>query len=801
MLLQHNLISGWRNILKYKTQNIISVLCLSVGTVFFAVVIWFVIGVWNTDISVIFDDSTKSAMIYDECGEIASLEPEELRIIQQLPSVKELNYANFICDAASIKDDNGNIYNAGAPIYIVSPNWCKMHKFKSATTGKRFDTLKNGTLLMVDRTSNQYFSKELNPVGFEVQIVPKRRVDDVIDTSASLDALEGYYLVDDGTGENHLVNDYGYCVGTIYVTVNDDSSFEEFEKEMKRLLPDRKIVFIDNDSRERRILFLTVFFVLILLGSSVLVIGLSGYLKMQIQLFALRSKELALRRCNGAKPLHLFMLLVAELLIIFLIVTVMAILMTLGIAEYLLPRLAVVGAMRYVNLNIFDIFNIETAIVIVTFLVSVIISWMSVRKIVSAPLGETAGRSYSSKTAKHSVMQTVQYFVATMLMFIVTLAFMAIYYVANEKEYANSPDYYKEVAFVGDMSFDCNNCQPHLQSAERIGKMKSIRWITTDSLSRDLVAPFKDSYETGEHLYSYEATVLTPQAAAIMHMKVEAESNGRREYSMIMSPVYAPVSEAEQIARDLNLDYKYERSIYTLPSGVEYVRLGYSHVLDNDKCQGFCKDVYIIRSDREWNADDWSNIDIGGVTMNATLIQAKPGKYNDLCEELNNVAHQLNPSLPVDYEVKWPSAYETWFKELIVVNLVLQLCYLLTFISIISVVLSVFSSVSLETRGRQKEVAIRKVNGAKTKNIVLLFCRYHIVTLSIAFVIALVVASAILVTLSMFTNNGADFTDMTYLLIPYGISISVITIITFCTIWRKIYEIAHLNPSEMIKKE
>ena len=38
LLLKHHLIAGWRNILKYKVQNIISVLCLAVGTVMFAVV-------------------------------------------------------------------------------------------------------------------------------------------------------------------------------------------------------------------------------------------------------------------------------------------------------------------------------------------------------------------------------------------------------------------------------------------------------------------------------------------------------------------------------------------------------------------------------------------------------------------------------------------------------------------------------------------------------------------------------------------------------------------------------------------
>ena len=47
LLLKHHLIAGWRNILKYKVQNIISVLCLAVGTVMFAVVFWIFWSNWS----------------------------------------------------------------------------------------------------------------------------------------------------------------------------------------------------------------------------------------------------------------------------------------------------------------------------------------------------------------------------------------------------------------------------------------------------------------------------------------------------------------------------------------------------------------------------------------------------------------------------------------------------------------------------------------------------------------------------------------------------------------------------------
>ena len=47
LLLKHHLIAGWRNILKYKVQNIISVLCLAVGITVFSVVLWLVMAASN----------------------------------------------------------------------------------------------------------------------------------------------------------------------------------------------------------------------------------------------------------------------------------------------------------------------------------------------------------------------------------------------------------------------------------------------------------------------------------------------------------------------------------------------------------------------------------------------------------------------------------------------------------------------------------------------------------------------------------------------------------------------------------
>ena len=60
---------------------------------------------------------------------------------------------------------------------------------------------------------------------------------------------------------------------------------------------------------------------------------------------------------------------------------------------------------------------------------------------------------------------------------------------------------------------------------------------------------------------------------------------------------------------------------------------------------------------------------------------------------------------------------------------------LLAIISILLVVLSVYSAISMDTVSRQKEVAIRKINGATPKVIAFMFGRVYIIQFILAYMI------------------------------------------------------------------
>ena len=183
------------------------------------------------------------------------------------------------------------------------------------------------------------------------------------------------------------------------------------------------------------------------------------------------------------------------------------------------------------------------------------------------------------------------------------------------------------------------------------------------------------------------------------------------------------------------------------------------------------------------------------------MLYPKNGDVNALQEDINRLCHELDPMIPADVDMTPITLYQAQFRDLEMYRLLFQICTLLTIISIICIVLTVYSSVSLETRGRQKEVAIRKINGAKTRQIVMLFSRYYIMTLVIAFCLVLVVGTFLAIITTYISNSYPTDEETSVIILALLISIVSVAATTWFTIWHRIYQVAHVNAADMIKSE
>jgi ABC-type antimicrobial peptide transport system permease subunit len=120
---------------------------------------------------------------------------------------------------------------------------------------------------------------------------------------------------------------------------------------------------------------------------------------------------------------------------------------------------------------------------------------------------------------------------------------------------------------------------------------------------------------------------------------------------------------------------------------------------------------------------------------------------------------------------------------------------LLGIVSIILVILSVYSAISIDTVGRQKEIAIRKINGASGKDIASLFAKPYILVYLISFVFVYPLLRLMLIGLTDGYMDVAYQWDWVIgLFFGFALLLFIVTA-------EKIWEVMNLNPASIIKKE
>ena len=174
-------------------------------------------------------------------------------------------------------------------------------------------------------------------------------------------------------------------------------------------------------------------------------------------------------------------------------------------------------------------------------------------------------------------------------------------------------------------------------------------------------------------------------------------------------------------------------------------------------------------------------------------IKCYPEQQEEVVKWIEKVRREMLPeNIPCQVRTFQDDLHEMQAMEYTLKDIIL----FFAIVSIIITLLGVYSSITLDTERRQKEVAIRKVNGAGIRHIIWLFARLYITLLSVTAIISFPLVYTILQfwrqAYTVFFNCGCWFWA--------GIFLSVAGT-TALTVWYRIMRIARINPVESIKNE
>lgn len=174
-------------------------------------------------------------------------------------------------------------------------------------------------------------------------------------------------------------------------------------------------------------------------------------------------------------------------------------------------------------------------------------------------------------------------------------------------------------------------------------------------------------------------------------------------------------------------------------------------------------------------------------------LKCEPGKTAEIKKMIEKT---LQETLPESIHPQVTTLQEDIYEAQATENKLKGIILFFSIVSLLITLLGVYSTITLDTERRQKEVAIRKVNGAGLKQIILLFARLYIRLLTVSAVIAFpfiyIVIQMWKKAYIVFFNDGIIYWA--------GIFIGI-TFITALTVLFRILRIARINPAEVIKNE
>lgn len=159
------------------------------------------------------------------------------------------------------------------------------------------------------------------------------------------------------------------------------------------------------------------------------------------------------------------------------------------------------------------------------------------------------------------------------------------------------------------------------------------------------------------------------------------------------------------------------------------------------------------------------------------------------------MSKEMNQYLPQNEPFEFISLYEE--QTGLGTISVMWLFVVCSSICLVITVLGVYGAISIDTIRKQKEVAIRKINGARLPDIYWLFAKNYLILFLIASVIGGLISLFVMVIGSQHRVILFDYADPWLWMGPLMLLIGIIT----ATISWQIYYIARTNPAEVIKNE
>ena len=793
-MITHNLKLAWRNLMKYKLQNTINILALAAGMVTLVAVLS--IGKHMKDPNICkepyFDRTIEMALKKLPENGIPTEKMKNTEITQtfydllmqtgKVERVVSQGVWSYVRDATFMLPDNKEkIFQIETQ--FVDNETLRFKGIRSALTGDKIAELKKGQVVISESIARKIYG-DMSPIGCKFiselsGIINEGIIVDVYETPSMQENLtDAAFLCVVDTYDELFENQTAHYY--VYVVLKDNIDPYILQEEVNKTLKNEGLymkiktaydVFIKSNEliRQKRDLFLLV-------GGLIMACAIAAFLKIQVQLFLMRRRELVLRMVYGATFRRLYTMFAWEIGLTMTLAGILACALTAWVSAIFRDSTLMAKSYPWQIEGVYPDLFITLATV---FLLCVAVCGLQLLLLMRR--GETRfvrTIQRGGNAAVRNVMLGVNFIISLFFLFSV-VSFAS--FIDEDREKRKVPQ--NEEKFRQGIVVKCSNTNTYNlmrqfldTSAEHLEKYYMESSGLTNILDLDQFPELNArKYNSSSYVWAFNITDTAYLSFSNAEVDWIIPEKQRTECVLMPTKTYDEWKEAGALENGvLNIEGR------MVPVGGVIRNSAYRHLCNY-------KHVYITP-----NIPIDSNNDCPSF-----ILVPKRGDYDDLWQEVVQTMQEADPkAVKLDIsnlrENLTGSLNDT---EYLHKGLMLLCC-----ISFLTYVMGIWSNIALDTRLRTKEMAIRKIHGAKRRHIALLFGRAYMTVFAIAFLAAL----PLMVWFFRFMMDMYRLEEgmtATGLYLPAAVSFIANALIILVVVGYHIRKVMKVNPAEIIAKE
>ena len=794
-MLLHNLKVALRNILKYKVQTLGSILSLAIGMVTLATVHSFLQNFRMASINhepyydrvynLRFDSIQKRQSDHSIRinGDIVRAVKANggPRCIEQGPyapnGMLTGGWAEFTLNGKTKR----KMPLDAVPLDRHYPNFVGI---RSAITGEKIKVLGPHDAIINEKQAKQIFGDK-NPVGASIRLSKdygnyQLRLVDVYQDLSLTEQNSSALFYSPWELEDMDLNQF-YAVA-FYVVLKEGCTPQQLKAEVNsRLKPLGLKVRTEKLKDRLNEEYSTVAIarsITYLIGSLILLAAIIGFLRMQTQLFWMRRREISLRITNGATRLQLFSMFATEVVVIVLVAYLVAVLIGSWICDYLAkPQFAEItselGTIRHLYL-----YSLVIGLVVMMLCLAII--WIVLSRICKCTQALESGMRRSHNHWFRNTMLGVQVMIS---MFFLGVTFCLLCWVGKMAVFNHIPD--DECAYKQSLYLQTNAAENVQRLRDKLIHLPQVeRWIPY-SWGFWKVNELAENEEFSKAVWKDDLFV---SYSNVTNYRIQMTSDTSYLDFFKIKVNWKPKANRKKCILVNEELYKYMRQYHVAPNDILTL-----DEMDTYQIAGMFQSIPYEGS---MKTDIYSFIVIDpkeAYDVTHYILVAKPGEYKEMQIAVDRMIQKLEPAVvkPMSSNLR-----DYMARSMFALEILQNIAWILAIVSLAICLISIFSTVMLDTQTRKKEVAIRKVNGALTKDIAKLFGRTYLVITLIAMVFAVVAMLLFHIVLS-------QMFEMVEINPAFPISLSVVIVIGFIAaiIACQVRKIMKVDPSEILAKE